>query len=96
MNKRDVRIILLGPPSDTKETLDSNRVSDMPKLVFLLGGTCGRRGHVSGIFTRKQFNTIWQIVYDGTSKLTSKSLVPGNGTRKVNRKIVVQDEGCLP
>ena len=38
----------------------------------------------------------WQILNDGTNKLTWKSLVPGNGTRKVNRKIVVQDEGYLP
>jgi len=42
LNKRDVRIILLGLPSDTKEPLDRIRVSDVRKLVFLLGGTCGR------------------------------------------------------
>jgi len=39
LNKRDVRILLLGPPSDTKETLDSIRVSEVRKLAFLLGGT---------------------------------------------------------
>jgi len=37
-----VRILLLGPPSDTKETLDSIQVSDVRKLAFLLGGTGGR------------------------------------------------------
>ena len=42
LNKRNVRILLLGPPSDTKETLDSIRVSDVRKLAFLLGGTGGR------------------------------------------------------
>ena len=42
LNKRDVRILLLGPPSDTKETLDSIRVIDVRKLAFLLGGTGGR------------------------------------------------------
>jgi len=34
----------------------------------------------------------WQILYDGTNKLTWKRLVSGNGIRKVDRKIVVQDE----
>ena len=42
LNKRDVRILLLGPPSDTKEILDTIRVSDVRKLPFLLGGTGGR------------------------------------------------------
>jgi len=42
LNKRDVRILLLGPPSDTKEILDTIRVSDVRKLAFLLGGTGGR------------------------------------------------------
>jgi len=42
LNKRDMRILLLGPPSATKETLDSIRVSDVRKLAFLLGGTGGR------------------------------------------------------
>ena len=42
LNKRDVRILLLGPPSDTKETLDRIRVSVVRKLAFLLGGTSGR------------------------------------------------------
>jgi len=40
-------MLLLGPPSDTKETLDSIRVSDVRKLAFLLrgtGGTGGRTG----------------------------------------------------
>ena len=32
----------------------------------------------------------------GQTNSLEKSLVAGNGTRKVNRKIVVQDEGCLP
>jgi len=35
-------MLLLGPPSDTKETLDSIRVIDVRKLAFLLGGTGGR------------------------------------------------------
>jgi len=42
LNQRDVRILLLGPASGTKETLDSIRVSDVRKLAFLLGGTGGR------------------------------------------------------
>jgi len=39
---RDVHILLLDPPNDTKETLDSFRISDVRKLAFLLGGTSGR------------------------------------------------------
>jgi len=42
LNKRDVRILLLGAPSDTKETLDNIRVSDVRKLAFLLGRTGSR------------------------------------------------------
>ena len=43
LNKRDVRILLLGPPSDTKESETlASQVSDVRKLAFLLGGTSGR------------------------------------------------------
>jgi len=42
LNKRDVRILLLGPLSSTKETLDRIRIRDVRKLAFLLGGTGGR------------------------------------------------------
>ena len=42
LNKRDVRILLLGPPSSTKKTLDSLRIRDVRKLAFLLGGISGR------------------------------------------------------
>ena len=42
LNKREVRILLLGPPNDTKELLDRIRVSDVRKLAFLLGGIVGR------------------------------------------------------
>jgi len=42
LNTRDVRILLLEPPSDTKETLDRLRISDVRKLAFLLRGTGGR------------------------------------------------------
>ena len=42
LNTQDVRILLFDPPSDTKETLDSCRISDVRKLAFLLGGTGGR------------------------------------------------------
>ena len=42
LNKRDVRILLLDSPSDTKETFDTIRVGDVRKLAFLLGGTGGR------------------------------------------------------
>jgi len=42
LNKRDVRILLLGPQSDTKETLASIQIRDVRKLAFLLGGTNGR------------------------------------------------------
>jgi len=42
LNTRDVRILLLDPPSDTKETLDSCRISDVRKLAFLLGRTGGK------------------------------------------------------
>jgi len=41
LNKKDVRILLLGPPSDTNETLASIQVSDVRKLAFLLRGTSG-------------------------------------------------------
>jgi len=42
LNTRDVRILLLDLPSDTKKTLDRLRMSDVRKLAFLLGGTSGR------------------------------------------------------
>jgi len=42
LNKRDVSMLLIGPPSDTKETLDSIWVGEVHKLAFLLGGTSGR------------------------------------------------------
>ena len=42
LNKMDMRILLLGPPSAEKKTLDSVRVSNVRKLAFLLGGTNGR------------------------------------------------------
>jgi len=42
LNTQDVRILLLDPPSDTKETLDSCRISDVRKLAFLRVGTGGR------------------------------------------------------
>jgi len=42
LNKKDVRILLLGPPSITKKTPDSIRIRDVRKLAFLLGGTGGR------------------------------------------------------
>ena len=37
-----MRILLLGPPSTTKKTLDSIRVSDVQNLAFLLEGTGSR------------------------------------------------------
>jgi len=42
LNKRDVRILLLGPPRVAKKPFVSVRVSDMCELAFLLGGTGGR------------------------------------------------------
>jgi len=62
----------------------------MPGVRYIFGEismtshmrACRRNFQFEG--TRKQFKRILKTVYDRTRKLAVKSLVPENGTRKVN------------